>query len=81
MAWKEIHNGEPNSYNITNSGICKRDERQAKVTSFFVGNNECRTDLQKTYHFSGYNCSLQEENGYQNPSCMENCLLIRKEYL
>lgn len=78
---KEIHNGEPASRKITLSGICKLDKRQADVTSFFSGTMECKTDLQKTYRFQGYKCSLQLKNVFSNPACMDECPLIRKKYL
>lgn len=81
MSWKEMHNGEADTFNTTNSGICKLFREQAEVTSFFRGTVECRTDLQKTYRFKGYKCSLQEKNGFPNPSCMDGCPLIQKEYI
>lgn len=81
MSWKEMHNGEADAFNTTNSGICKLFREQAEVISFFMGTVECRTDLQKTYRFKGYKCSLQEKNGFLNPSCMDGCSLIQKEYI
>ena len=81
MAWKEIRNGEPEFRNTSNSGICKLSGKQAKVISFFHGTMECKTDAQKTYRFKGYKCSLQEQDGYPNPTCMDGCPLIQKELL
>lgn len=81
MSWKEIHNGENDTYNTTTPGICKLFRKRAEVTSLFRGTVECRTDLQKTYRFKGYKCSLQEENGFPNPICMDVCPLIQKEHL
>jgi len=81
MAWKEIRNGEPTSPQTTLSGICKFSGKKAEVTTFFRGTVECQTDLQKTYRFKGYKCTLQEEKGYQNPDCVNVCPLIQKEYL
>ena len=74
-------NREANSSSITHSGICKFYGQQAEVTSFFSGTMECRTDLKKTYRFKGYKCGLQEKNIFHSPACMEECLLIQKEYL
>lgn len=79
MAWDVIRNGEPDSVNINKAGTCKLYAKQAEVTSFFRGSIECRTDLQKTYRFKGYKCSLQETN-HSNPACMDNCPLIQKKY-
>ena len=81
MAWKEIRNGEPTVRNISISGICKLSGMQSEVISFFHGAVECKTDAQKTYRFKGYKCSLQEQNGHQNPACMDVCPLIQKELL
>ena len=81
MAWKEIRNRELVVLNTTNSGICKFSGGRAEVTSFFSGTVECKTDLQKTYRFNGYKCSLQEERGLSNPACMDECPLIQKEHL
>lgn len=78
---KEIRNGEPVFRNITNTGICKQSARMAEVTSIFKGSVERRTDLQKTYRFKTYKCSYQEESGYSNPACMNECPLIQKEYI
>lgn len=81
MAWKEIRNGEPASYNTTYSEICKFCGKRAEVTSFFSGSVECKTDLQKTYRYRGYKCSLQEENGFLNSACiMDECPLIQKKH-
>lgn len=77
MAWKEIRNGEPDTYKITTPGICKQTGKTAEVTSFFCGRIECKTDLQKTYGFKGFGCSLHAEN----PSCVDMCPLIQKERL
>lgn len=81
MAWKEIHNAESDSPKTKLSGICKLSGKQAEVCSFFYGVVECKTDLQKTLRFKGYKCSLQEETGFQNLACMDECPLIQKEYL
>lgn len=81
MVWKEIRNGEPSSLQTTLSGICETYKKKAEVTSFFGGMVEYKTDLQKTYRFKGYICSLQKENGYQDPNCVNCCPLIQKEYL
>ncbi len=81
MAWNEIRNGEPSSCNTTNIGICKLSGEQAEVTSFYRGSVECKTDAIKTYRFKGYRCSLQEQGGYPNPTCLDMCPLIQKEYL
>lgn len=80
MAWKEVRNGEPDNYNTKNIGICKLTGESAEVTSFFGGRVECPTDLQKTYRFKGYKCSLQK-TGCQNPACIDVCPLIQKEHL
>lgn len=81
MAWKEIRNGEPAFRNTSNSGICKLYGMQAEVISFFHGTVECKTDVQKTYRFKGYKCSLQEQGEYSNPTCMDECPLIQKKLL
>jgi hypothetical protein len=81
MRGKVIRNGEPAFPSVTYSGPCKLDGRNADVTSYFRCSKECRTDLQKTYRFSGYKCSLQEEKDHTNPACMGSCPLIQKEYL
>lgn len=78
MAWKEIHNRASASPTITNSGICKLYEKQAEVTSLLGSTVECKTDLQKTYHFVGYKCSLQKEDGFPDPACIDVCHLIQK---
>ena len=80
MAGKIVRNGEPDFYNTKISGICKLTGESAEVTSFFGGRVECKTDLQKTYRFKGYKCSLQKA-GCQNPACMDVCRLIQKERL
>ena len=77
MAWKEVRNGQPDTYNTKMSGICKQTGKTAEVISFFGGKVECKTDLQKTYRFKGFRCNLQEEN----PSCIDECPLIQKEHL
>lgn len=81
MLWKEIRNGELGSRNITNLGICKFSGEKAEVTSFFSATVECKTDWQPTYLFKGYKCSLQEECGFPNPACTDECPLIQKEHL
>lgn len=81
MTWKEIRNGESASLNTTNSGICKFYGKQAEVTSYFSGTAECKINLQKTYRFKGYICSLQEKNSFPNPTCMDECPLIQKDHL
>lgn len=82
MAWKEVRNGEPDNYNTKNSGVCKlQTGKRAEVTSFFCGRVECKADLQKTYRFKGYKCSLQEDTGYQDPACLDVCPLIQKKHL
>jgi hypothetical protein len=78
---KVIRNGEPNTRKITYTGTCKQCGKQAEVTSFFNGSVMHRMDLQKTYHFAGYSCSLQKETGYSNPACRDKCSLIQKELL
>lgn len=80
MRWKEVRNGEPNTDNIVISGICKYTGKMAEVTSVFGGSVECKTDLQKTYRYKGFKCSLQGEGGYPNPACGDACPLIRKKY-
>lgn len=77
MAWKEVRNGEPDTYSTKMTGDCKQTGENAEVTSFFNGRKECKTDLQKTYRFAGYRCSL----GHSNPSCVDVCPLIQKERL
>ena len=81
MVWKEIRNGELDSLKTTNSGICKFFGEGAEVTSFFSDAVGCKTDLQKTYRFKGYKCSLQEEHGFLNIACKDDCPLIQKEHL
>ena len=81
MGRKKMTNRGAISPSITCSGTCKFYGQQAGVTSFFSGTMECRTDLQKTYRFKGYKCSLQEKNVFHNPACLEECFLIQKEYL
>lgn len=79
MAWEEVRND--GNYNTKISGICKHTGERAEVTSFFSGRVECKTDLQKTYRFKGYKCSLQEQSGYPNPACLDVCPFIQKEHL
>lgn len=81
MALKVIRNREPDSRKIVSSGICKHCGKHAEVTTFFNGSVLHKTDLHKTYHFSGYSCSLQNEPGFLNPGCRDNCSLIQKELL
>ena len=81
MAWKVVRNGEPDTYNTKVTGTCKQTGDTAEVTSFFSGRVECKTDLQKTYRFKGYKCSLQEDSDYQDPTCVNVCPLIQKEHL
>lgn len=81
MDRKEMRNGESVSCEATYSGICKFYGKPAEVTSFFNGTVECKTDLQKTYRFKRHKCSLQKENGFPNPACIDECPLIRKEHL
>lgn len=81
MRWKKMTDKEEIFPKTTCSGTCKLYGQQAEVTSFFCGTVECRTDLQRTYRFKGYKCSLQEKNDFHNPVCMEECFLIQKEYL
>ena len=66
---------------IETHGKCKRSGEEATVTSRFLGSFECKTDLQKTYHFVGYTCSLIRKNAFIDPACMDECKLIQKEYL
>ena len=80
MTWKEVRNGEPDTYITKMTGICKQTDERAEVTSFFSGRKECKSDLQKTYRFQGYKCSLQKP-GCSNPACMDVCPLIQKERL
>ena len=80
MGWNKMHNVEADNPHITHSGICKYNGKQAEVTSFFSGIIECKTDLQKTYRFKGYKCSLQEKKGVPDLVCIDECPLIRKEY-
>jgi hypothetical protein len=81
MKWKIVRNGEPDFYDTHITGTCKRTGETAEVTSCFSGKKECKTDLQKTYRFLGYKCSLQTKDGYQDPACLDVCPLIRKEHL
>lgn len=80
MTWKERCNGEQTFLDTTYSGICKICGKRAEVTSFFSSSMECKTDLQKTYRFRGYKCSLQGEKDFLDPACMDECPLIRKEH-
>ena len=81
MVRKTVRNGEETIQNITCSGTCKFFGCRAEVASVFYGTMECKTDLQKTYRFKGYKCSLQKEHGFSNPACMDECPLIQKEHL
>lgn len=81
MAWNEIRNGESAFSRTRNSGICKFYGKRAEVTSFFSSTMECKTDLQKTYRFKGYKCSLKDEKGFPDPACVNECPLIQKERL
>lgn len=81
MAWQIIRNGEPDTRQTTCSGICKRYKKPAEVTTFFHGSILHKMDLQKTYRFSGYRCSLTEEIGYTHPACKDDCPLIQKEWI
>ena len=78
---KEIRNGEPTFIETIQPGICKRFGKKAEVTSCFMGTVECRTDLQKTYRFKTYKCSLQQGTRHMDLTCMDECPLIQKEYL
>lgn len=80
MRWKEVRNREPDTDNIVISGICEYTGKPVEVTSAFGGKVECTTDLQKTYRFKGFKCSLEGEGGYPNPSCEDVCPLIRKKH-
>ena len=82
MAWKEVHNSEPDSRDDCFSGECPKFGKTASVTVHFVGSIWCKTDLQKTYHKAGLKCSLLEgTNGANFAPCMENCPLVPEKYL
>ena len=80
MSWTMVRNSEANSLSIPSLGKCPRFDKNATVTSFFVGNVVCKTDLQKTYRFVGVKCSLLEGTEEESFSpCMEDCpLAVRK---
>ena len=80
MRWKEVRNGEPDTDNIVISGVCEYTGKMVEVTSVFGGRVEYKTDLQKTYRFKGFKCSLQGEPGYPKPSCIDVCPLIWKKH-
>ena len=66
---------------IKRHGKCKISGEEATVTSRFIGSYVCKTDLQKSYRFVGYNCSLMGKNVFSDPTCMDKCPLIQKELL
>lgn len=81
MGWEITRNRENAVSNTTITGFCRLYEENAEVTSFYRCRIECKTDLQETYSFKGYKCSLEEKNGVINPSCVDNCPFIRKKHL
>ena len=80
MKYKENRKVEPIYEKITKSGICSLCGEYAEVTSMFRGSIEHRNDLQGTYRFKGYKCSMEVKNRHQNPMCLDLCLLIQKEF-
>ena len=77
MTWKIINNSESVTNSSTLDGKCPRFGKIATVTTNFVGNLQCKTDLQKTYHRSGIKCSLLDGTSEASFSfCMENCPLV-----
>lgn len=82
MVWKVIRNSEPRSRSDSFSGLCPKFGKTATITVYSVGNVQCKTDLQKTYHTAGYKCSLLEGTTEVNfSSCMETCPLVPEKYL
>ena len=81
IIYKENNNGKPIRSKVTHSGICKFYEKRADVTSFFIASLGGKTDLQRTYNYKGYKCSLQVEGCFPNPACIHECHLIQKIYL
>lgn len=77
MAWKEIHNGEPDFRKIPFYGICPKYNKEVTVTVFYLGTKICKTDLQKTYRKSGLKCSLLDgTNEASFSACTINCPLV-----
>ena len=83
MGWKIIRNSEPTTRADSFSGKCPQFNKETMVTVYSVGSIVCKTDLQKTYHRSGFRCSLLEKNKevFFSSSCMDNCPLVPEKYI
>lgn len=82
MAWKRVCNSEPDFRIDSFSGKCPRFNKNATVTINSTGTIVCKTDLQKTYHKSGFKCSLLEGTNEASFSpCMENCPIVSEKYI
>lgn len=79
MGLKIIRNGEPNFKKIDIPGVCPRCHKEVIISEHYSGQMMCQTDLNKTYHFSGYSCSLQKEDPEIPRSCLMNCPLVTKK--
>lgn len=78
MAWKIINNSEPDCYKEEFSAECPKYHQTTTITRHFTGTKWCKTDLQKTYHFSGYKCTLLEDRSAHGFSpCAETCPLVQ----
>ena len=82
MAWKIVHNSEPDFREDCFTGMCPRFGKTATITIRSVGSVLCKTDLQKTYCKKSLKCSLLEGSDEANFSvCMGNCPLETEKYL
>lgn len=82
MGWKIIRNSELTTRADSFSGKCPRFNKDAKVTIYSMGSIVCKTDLQKTYHKTGFECDLlKQTNETLFSSCMDDCPLVPQKYI
>lgn len=80
MAWKIINNSEPNYFKEEFSTECPKLHQMTTITKHYTGSKWCETDLRKTYHLSGYKCSLLEgTSAHGFSTCAETCPLVQEK--
>lgn len=81
MPWKPIRQ-EPSYRREPSFGYCTRFCKDATITRHYVGSYVAKTDLQMTYHLSGYSCNLLAGTS-EDGRCMyaSECPVIPPKYL
>ena len=78
MAKKELRY-EPTERVVQGTWDCSQVNAKATITAYYIGIRMCKTDLEKTYHLSGWNCSLLDEKLFS--CCRETCPYKPTQYL